>query len=65
MQSRPQSSGFSWGGSKDFVDGLTLKLKEKGVKILYEEKHPYAGGPDYYAVFFEDPDRMKVEVTAD
>lgn len=53
------------GGSKDFVDSLTLKLKEKGVKILYEERHPYAGGPDYYAVFFEDPDRMKVEVTAD
>ena len=53
------------GGSKDFVDGLTLKLKENGVKILYEEKHPYAGGSDYYAVFFEDPDRMKVEVTGE
>lgn len=31
----------------------------------YEDRHPYAGGPDYYAVFFEDPDRMKVEIVAD
>ncbi len=52
------------GGSRDFVDEITQKLKDKDVKILYEDQHPYAGGPDYYAVFFEDPDRMKVEITA-
>jgi hypothetical protein len=34
------------------------------VKILYEDRHPYAGGPDHYAVFFEDPMRMKAEVVA-
>lgn len=52
------------GESKAFVDDMTKKLKDKGVTILYEDKHPYAGGPDYYAVFFEDPDRMKVEIVA-
>ena len=52
------------GGSKDFVDKITIKLREKAIKILYEDRHPYAGGPDYYAVYFEDPDRMKVEITA-
>lgn len=50
------------GGSKEFIDEITIKLKEKSVKILYEDKHPYAGGPDCYAVYFEDPDRMKVEI---
>lgn len=25
----------------------------------------YAGGPDYYALFFEDPDRIKVELVAE
>lgn len=48
--------------SKEFIEDLTLELREKGVNILYQDKHPYAGGEDYYAVFFEDPDRIKVEV---
>lgn len=52
------------GGGKDFVDEITEELKIKGINILYEEKHPYAAGADYYAVFFEDPDRIKVEITA-
>lgn len=44
------------------IDELTLELRKRSIKILYEESHPYAGGKDYYAVFFEDPDRIKVEV---
>jgi len=31
--------------------------------ILYADRHPHAGGPDSYAVFFEDPERIKVELT--
>ncbi len=50
--------------SKSHVDDLTAKLRERGIIILYPDRHPYAGGPDYYAVFFEDPDRIKVEVVA-
>lgn len=51
--------------SREFIDTLTKELKEKNINILYEDKHPYAGGEDYYAVFFEDPDRIKVEVVAE
>ena len=43
-------------------DELTEKLRRRGITILYEDRHPFAGGSDYYAVFFEDPDRIKVEV---
>lgn len=46
------------------VDEMTKKLKEKGITILYEDRHPYAGGQNYYAVFFEDYDRLKVELVA-
>ncbi|MGI8893968.1 MAG: VOC family protein [Bacteroidia bacterium] len=53
------------GGTRKEIDDLTLKLKEKGIKILYEDMHPFAAGPAYYAVFFEDPDRIKVEVVAE
>lgn len=50
--------------SRKQVDEVTVALKEKGMKILYEDQHPYAGGEDYYAVYFEDPDRIKVELVA-
>ncbi len=50
--------------SREHVDEITEKLKSRGVTILYSDRHPYAGGKDYYAVFFEDPDRIKVELVA-
>ena len=50
--------------SREDVDAMTVQLRQKGVTILYEDRHPFAGGPDYYAVFFEDPDRIKVEFVA-
>jgi len=49
---------------RQFVDDITNQLRQRAINILYEDKHPFAGGPDYYAVFFEDPDRMKVELVA-
>lgn len=51
--------------TRAFVDQLTTELKERGVELLYMDRHPFAGAPNYYAVFFEDPDRIKVEVAAD
>jgi catechol 2,3-dioxygenase-like lactoylglutathione lyase family enzyme len=50
--------------SKQQVDEITEKLMTLGINILYPEQHPYAGGANYYAVFFEDPDRIKVELVA-
>ncbi|AGY80868.1 hypothetical protein Q783_00510 [Carnobacterium inhibens subsp. gilichinskyi] len=50
--------------SKEQVDSLTKKLQEKGIEILYKKRHPFAGGEQHYAVFFEDPDRIKVELVA-
>jgi len=49
--------------SKDDVDRLTDFLKQKHIKILYSDKHPHAGGNETYSVFFEDPDRIKLEFT--
>ena len=50
--------------SRQQVDEMTITLKEKGIKILYEKDHPFAGGNEHYAVYFDDPDRMKVELVA-
>ncbi|UOQ48949.1 VOC family protein [Gracilibacillus caseinilyticus] len=50
--------------SRQHVDDMTRQLEQKGLKILYTDKHPFAGGNDHYAVYFEDPDRIKVELVA-
>lgn len=50
--------------SRKFIDDVTAELRARGVTILYPDKHPYAGGPDSYGVFFEDPERIKVELVA-
>src|SRR3989344_3252760 len=35
--------------SREQVDEITAELKQRGVTILYSDKHPYAGGKDHYA----------------
>ncbi|WP_078380596.1 VOC family protein [Sutcliffiella halmapala] len=50
--------------TRNRVDEMTEKLRERNIPILYQDKHPFAGGENYYAVFFEDPDRIKVELVA-
>lgn len=50
--------------SRQQVDNLAKKLEEKGIEILYKDQHPFAGGEQHYAAFFEDPDRIKVEFVA-
>lgn len=50
--------------SQAHVDEVTDGLRARGATILYEDRHPFAGGEHYYAVFFEDHDRIKVELVA-
>lgn len=50
--------------SRAQVDEVTAWVRAHGHCLLYEDRHPYAGGPDYYAMFCEDPDRFKLEVVA-
>jgi catechol 2,3-dioxygenase-like lactoylglutathione lyase family enzyme len=52
--------------SRERVDEMTQRLHERDVTVLYEDDHPYAGGPDHYAVYFEapTPERLKVELVA-
>lgn len=51
-------------GSAEDVEQLAAALVERGGRLLYEDRHPYAGGPDHYAAFCEDPDGLKVELVA-
>ncbi len=50
--------------SRQQVDEITEMLEALGTTILYKDRHPFASGPSVYAVFFEDPDRLKLEIVA-
>jgi glyoxylase I family protein len=54
---------LSWrADSRDDVDRLHALLVEKGIKVLDPPAHYPEYSGDYYAVFFEDPDGMKLEL---
>ena len=47
--------------SCDQVDDLAAGIREReDATLLYEDRHPYAGG--YYALYCEDPTGIEVEV---
>jgi len=50
--------------SREQVDQLKEAFIRQGVNLLYDDRYPYAGGPNYYALYAEDPDRIKVEIVA-
>lgn len=50
--------------SREHVDSIRTWLKDSGHTLLYDDSYPFATAPDYYAVYCEDPDRIKVEVVA-
>ena len=50
--------------SRAHVDELAAWVKSNGYTSLYESEYPFASGPNYYALYCEDPDRIKVEVVA-
>jgi catechol 2,3-dioxygenase-like lactoylglutathione lyase family enzyme len=52
------------GQSREHVDAIAAWVRSSGYATLYDDRYPYAGGPSYYALFCEDPDRIKVEVLA-
>jgi catechol 2,3-dioxygenase-like lactoylglutathione lyase family enzyme len=46
------------------IERLTKQLQEKAWPILCLDRHPYANGLEAPALFFEDPDRLKIECAA-
>jgi catechol 2,3-dioxygenase-like lactoylglutathione lyase family enzyme len=52
-------------GGRETVDALVTELSAAGTRLLYPDRHPFAGGPDHYAAFVLDPDGIKVELVAE
>ncbi|MEU6255471.1 VOC family protein [Streptomyces sp. NPDC047043] len=46
------------------VDALADAAPGHGWTLLFPDRHPYAGGPEHFAVYLEDEDGFEVEVVA-
>ena len=50
--------------SRDLVDSLADLAGEYGWTLMFADAHPYAGGPNHYAAYLENPDGYEVELVA-
>jgi len=51
-------------GTRDRVDAIVIAGPEHGWRLLFTNRHPYAGGPDHYAAYLADGDGYEVELAA-
>ncbi len=51
-------------GSRDEVDALVEARAEGGWTLLFEDRHPYAGGPAHYAAYLANGEGFEVELVA-
>ena len=47
------------------VDRLVREAPGYGWSLLFEDRHPYAGGPEVYAAYLEDAYGYEVELVAE
>jgi hypothetical protein len=64
VRRRPGLSHLAFhAGTAETVERLWAEAPDHGWARLYEDRHPFAGGPDH-AAFLEDAERFKVELVA-
>lgn len=54
---------FTVSGTKK-VDELTTTAPAHGWRLLFADRHPYAGGKEHYAAYLENDDGYEVELIA-
>jgi catechol 2,3-dioxygenase-like lactoylglutathione lyase family enzyme len=51
-------------GSRSDVEWLAVEAGSHGWRLLFSDRHPYAGGADHYAAYMENADGFEVELVA-
>lgn len=46
------------------VDRIVAAAPDHGWRLMFADRHPYAGGPDHYAAYLENADGFEVELVA-
>ena len=51
-------------GSREQADELAREARLHGWKLMFADRHPFAGGPEHYAAYLENADGFEVELVA-
>ncbi|MGW3342846.1 VOC family protein [Nonomuraea rubra] len=51
-------------GTRERVDALVAQAPAYGWTLLFQDRHPHAGGEEHYAAYLEDSDGFEVELVA-
>jgi DivIVA domain-containing protein len=51
-------------GPRAEVDGIVAHAPAYGWRLMFADRHPYAGGPNHYAGYLENEDGFEVELVA-
>ena len=51
-------------GSPAELDALVAGAPEHGWRLMFADRHPFAGGPEHRAAYLEDADGYEVELVA-
>jgi catechol 2,3-dioxygenase-like lactoylglutathione lyase family enzyme len=51
-------------GTAEQLDALVAAAPEHGWRLLFADRHPWAGGPQHRAAYLEDADGHEVELVA-
>jgi RimJ/RimL family protein N-acetyltransferase/catechol 2,3-dioxygenase-like lactoylglutathione lyase family enzyme len=51
-------------GTPERIEHLVKQATEHGWRLMFADRHPYAGGPDHYAAYLENADGYEVELVA-
>jgi catechol 2,3-dioxygenase-like lactoylglutathione lyase family enzyme len=53
-----------WAGSPEELAALVERAPGHGWRLLFPDRHPFAGGPDHHAAYLEDGAGHEVELVA-
>jgi catechol 2,3-dioxygenase-like lactoylglutathione lyase family enzyme len=51
-------------GTAEDLDAMVAQAPAHGWRLLFADRHPFAGGPDHRAAYLEDVDGFEVELVA-
>lgn len=52
-------------GAREQLDAVVAACADHGWRLLFADRHPFAGGPDHCAAYLEDDDGYEVELVAE